>query len=164
MLAPLPVRSTGRTVVSTPWALVRRYEAMLGERFRLDVCASKENAKAPLWIDETMDAFETEWNFGSPCWMNPPFGRGIGHWLVRARQQSLKYGLTVVALLPVRTGTRWWAEHVDPVLSGKRLGWLHWISGRVAFEGEKAPPPFDCCVLGILPFPDIPVTRRVGLL
>ncbi len=155
--APVSVRSTGRTIVETPWELVRYYERhVIRHEFDLDVCAEADNAKAPFWITTELDAFRTNWvrpmDAGPAfCWMNPPFGREIERWLIRAQHQVTIFGSTVVALLPVRPGAGWWVRQVHPYLSSQRIGFVHFIKGRVPFVGEKDPPAFDCIVLGILP-------------
>ncbi|MGR5961327.1 DNA N-6-adenine-methyltransferase [Bacillus paranthracis] len=55
-----------------------------------------------------MDGLKQEWN--GTCWMNPPYGRGIGKWVKKAYESSLT-GSTVVCLLPARTDTRWWHDY-----------------------------------------------------
>jgi len=45
--------------------------------------------------------------------MNPPYGRGIGPWIAKARAEvEAARAALVCALLPVRTDTRWWQEHI----------------------------------------------------
>lgn len=50
--------------------------------FDLDVCALRENAKAPVFFTPEDDGLKQEW-FGK-CWMNPPYGREIGDWMRKA--------------------------------------------------------------------------------
>jgi hypothetical protein len=67
--------------------------------------------------------------------MNPPYGRGIGKWVARARSQSDRHGMVVVCLLPARTDTKWFADHCVH-------GEVRFIKGRLKFgrvnkAGEK---------------------------
>ncbi len=64
------------------------------------------NAKK--YFTPEMDGLKQEWN--GTCWMNPPYGRGIGKWVKKAYESSLT-GSTVVCLLPARTDTRWWHDY-----------------------------------------------------
>ena len=51
-------------------------------RFETDVCALPENAKCPHYFTPEVDGLAQAWS-GS-CWMNPPYGRGIGNWVEKA--------------------------------------------------------------------------------
>jgi site-specific DNA-methyltransferase (adenine-specific) len=62
--------------------------------------------------------------------MNPPYGRVIGRWVAKARQEAAN-GATVVALIPARTETTWWHENVMPHASEIRF-----IRGRLHFGGD----------------------------
>jgi site-specific DNA-methyltransferase (adenine-specific) len=43
--------------------------------------------------------------------MNPPYGREMKHWVAKAHTESLR-GATVVCLIPARTDTAYWHDHV----------------------------------------------------
>ena len=74
------------------------------------------------------------------CWMNPPYGRGIGKWVQKAYEESLK-GTLVVCLLPSRTDTKWWHDYV---MKAKEICF---IKGRLKFGGAKNSAPFPSCVV-----------------
>ena len=52
-------------------------------RFTLDVCAEEHSAKCKRYFTKKDNALNKEWN--GICWMNPPYGRGIGVWLHKER-------------------------------------------------------------------------------
>jgi hypothetical protein len=68
--------------------------------------------------------------------MNPPYGREINMWVEKATKEAGN-GALVVGLLPARTDTRWWHEHVDGHAS------IHFFAGRLVFgnAGNAAPFP-----------------------
>jgi DNA N-6-adenine-methyltransferase (Dam) len=64
--------------------------------------------------------------------MNPPYGMTIGQWVKKAAESDA----TVVALLPARTDTRWFHDHVY----GRAK--IRFIKGRLKFNDGKKPAPF----------------------
>ena len=56
-------------------------------------------------------------------WMNPPYGRGLEAWMAEARATAAT-GVTVRCLVPARTETKWFHEHVQRsgVVRSKRPG------------------------------------------
>jgi phage N-6-adenine-methyltransferase len=78
--------------------------------FTLDPCASPENACCPLYFTKEQDGLVQDWR-GHTVYMNPPYGRKIGHWMRKA-YESAQEGATVVCLIPARTDTRWWHAYV----------------------------------------------------
>lgn len=47
--------------------------------FELDVCADEFNAKCLAYFSKKYDRLKQDWR--GVCWMNPPYGRGIGKWV-----------------------------------------------------------------------------------
>lgn len=96
--------------------------------FRLDVCATAENAKCEHFFTKEQDALQHHWR-NQNCWMNPPYGRNIGDWVRKAFYESFQK--TVVCLLPASTDAAWWHAYVmryaDEVM---------FIKGRVKFKGK----------------------------
>jgi phage N-6-adenine-methyltransferase len=123
------------------WATPRHVFAALDceFQFELDVCASPTNAKCGRFFTAAEDGLAQEWT-GS-CWMNPPYGRGIGDWMEKAADSAVA-GAVVVALVPARTDTVWWHEQVMGRASEVRL-----IRGRLAFGDGRAPAPFPSAVV-----------------
>lgn len=113
-------------------------------RFDLDVAAAPHNAKCPRFYTEADNGLERPW-FGN-VWMNPPYDRTIEDWVLRAVQAVETFEANVVvALLPVRTGVSWWADHIE----GKHIVKFH--RGRLRFGGNKSHARFDSAVVIFLP-------------
>lgn len=110
-------------------------------RFDLDVCASAENAKCETFYTEEDDGLAQEWE--GNCWMNPPYGREIIHWMRKAYESSLR-GATVVCLVPARTDTKWWHEYA-------MKGEIEFIRGRLKFGDAKNSAPFPSAVVIFYP-------------
>jgi site-specific DNA-methyltransferase (adenine-specific) len=102
-------------------------------KFTLDVCASRENSKCPLYFDKQSNGLIREW-IGC-CWMNPPYGREIGKWVRKAYEESQK-ACTVVCLLPARTDTKWFHEFIY------NKAQIRFLKGRLKFGNSKNPAPF----------------------
>lgn len=132
---------------ATPRALFDELDAEFGP-FKVDVCASHQNAKCGTFYAKEQDGLVRPWGTG-PCWMNAPFGRGIERWVERAAIYGAA-GVTVVALLPARTDTRWFHRFVAPLLKDPSLGEVRFLPDRIRFEipGAKLERcPFPCMVV-----------------
>jgi phage N-6-adenine-methyltransferase len=121
---------------ATPGAFFAKCEERFGP-FDLDVCATPENAKCARFFTIIDDGLAQEWT--GMCWMNPPYGRGIGRWMRKAYESSLK-GATVVCLVPSRTDTAWWHDYA-------MRGRVEFIRGRLKFGGCKDNAPFPCALV-----------------
>jgi phage N-6-adenine-methyltransferase len=105
--------------------------------FERDVCATKDNAKcANFWTKED-NALEKEWE--GVCWMNPPYGTEIKHWMAKAKKSS-ENGATVVCLVPARPDTDWWW---DNVLDGQ----IRFLHGRLKWPQSETMAPFPSAVI-----------------
>jgi DNA N-6-adenine-methyltransferase (Dam). len=83
------------------------------------------------------------------CWCNPPYGKGIGRWIRKARD-STAVGTVVVCLLPARTDTAWWHDYVMEAAE------IRFIRGRIYFKSPEAPTNKDPRT----PFPSAVVVFR----
>lgn len=135
---------------STPRWLFDEIDSVF--HFTLDVAANNDNHKCSKWYGwyyfnedrssySLNDGLKQDWS-KEVCWMNPPYGREVGRWVNKARVESIR-GAVVVALLPARTDTKWFHDHV--------VSWVNYIGfikGRISFgsyngDGYKeAPAPF----------------------
>ncbi len=99
---------------NTSWPAVRDAQALIGQPFVLDVCATDaDTAKAREFITPQQDALQTEWLGASGAvWCNPPFTRKP-EFLTRAYWQARKWGRMVVVMIPYEPCTQWWREHVS---------------------------------------------------
>jgi len=114
----------------TPHDLFKRLDNQY--HFTLDVCASKRNRKCNHYYSPKVDALKQPWV--GVCWMNPPYGRQIKHWIKKAYETSLD-GATVVCLLPSRTDTAWFHDYC---VKGK----ITFLRGRLKFVGAENAAPF----------------------
>jgi hypothetical protein len=128
--------SSATEMWSTPQDFFDSWSAKVGG-FDLDVCASPENAKCPVFFDKQTDGLKQDW-FGK-CWMNPPYGREINKWMHKAYTENKK-GVTVVCLIPSRTDTRWWHDYAIH-------GEIVFIKGRLKFGKSKNSAPFPSAVV-----------------
>jgi phage N-6-adenine-methyltransferase len=79
---------------SPEWATPQAFfDALDAEfHFTLDVCATPENAKCARFFTEADDGLTQSWA-GETVWMNPPYGRVIGDWMRKARNESVTGGV-----------------------------------------------------------------------
>jgi phage N-6-adenine-methyltransferase len=129
-----PLMSSRIAEWSTPNDLFGELDDEFG--FGVDVCASTENAKTPVYFTREIDGLAQKWR--GVCWMNPPYGKGIGAWMAKAFDARL-HGATVVCLVPARTDTGWWWDHA-------RLGEIRFLRGRLRFS-DSDPAPFPSAVV-----------------
>jgi len=115
----------------------------------IDVCANAQNTKCIYYIDEEMNALETEWNIGKvrdgvtltlldteAVWCNPPYSL-TGDFVKCAYEQHLKHNLTIMMLIPTNTmSSAYWHEYIE----GKAE--YHPIKGRIRFLLNGKPTPF----------------------
>lgn len=122
--------SSGSTEWETPDALFKKYDNLY--HFTIDVCATAENTKCKKYFSPADNGLAQDW--AGVCWMNPPYGRGVEPWIKKA-YESVQSGAVVVALLPVRTDTKWFHRYIY----GKAE--IYFLEGRVKFaQGEKSGP------------------------
>lgn len=124
---------------STPQEFFDKYDEIYN--FNVDVCATDENAKCEKYFTQEQDGLAQEWV--GVCWMNPPYGREIKHWMKKAFESSQK-GATVVCLVPSRTDTIWWHDYA-------MKGSIEFIKGRLKFGGSKNSAPFPSAVVVFQP-------------
>lgn len=105
----------------------------------IDVAASAENTKLPRYFDEAMDGLVQDWT-GLRCWMNPPYGHSIGRWIKKAAESNAEI---VVALLPARTGPKWFHNFIyqKPNVD------IRFLPGRIKFSGMAGAGMFDSMIV-----------------
>jgi phage N-6-adenine-methyltransferase len=130
--------SSATDMWATPQSFFDRYDRLYS--FELDVCAVAENAKCKRFFSPEDDGLAQNWT-GS-CWMNPPYGRQIGHWMKKAATESKKNDALIVCLVPARTDTAWWHDWVIPHAST-----VEFVRGRIKFGGHMNSAPFPSAVV-----------------
>lgn len=136
--------STGNASVfhgwHTPPALFAAIENVVGG-FDLDPCAPENGAgpvRATIKFSATEDGLTREWR--GRVFMNPPYGTVIGHWIAKANDEA-KNGSQVIGLVPARTDTLWWHNHI----AGKSD--VIFLKGRLAFGDGKRAAPFPSALV-----------------
>jgi len=113
--------------------------------FDLDAAAHPDNALCvSKYLTEEDDALSIEEWPGESVWLNPPYGRQVGKFVAKAREQAEVYGKTVVVLIFARTDTRWWQDHAMEASA------IFLIRGRLKFHkatGEKDAAPAPSALL-----------------
>jgi phage N-6-adenine-methyltransferase len=137
-MTPKCLYSSASDLYSSPPDLFRELDRRFGP-LTLDVCALPENAKCPNFYTPEQDGLKQPWT--GRCWCNPPYGRKIRKWLLKAVKSALT-GATVVCLLPARVDTRWWHELVEPYAAV-----IEFVKGRLLFGGSKNKAPFASVVV-----------------
>jgi hypothetical protein len=80
-------------------------------------------------------------------YMNPPYGRTIGVWTTKLRDElRAGWATEAVALLPARTDALWWQELAPPVVCQ--------IRGRLRFSGYEQSAPFPSVAAYFGPSPE----------
>lgn len=134
----------------TPQSFYDTLDAEFG--FTVDACASTTNHKAPHYyaLDHAdphrRDGLAGDWAFdarnsGGSTYCNPPYGRGIDRWMAKAADTA-RAGVTVVCLVPARTDTRWFHDHV--LAEGAEV---RFVKGRLKFGNATAGAPFANLVI-----------------
>lgn len=105
--------------------------------FTLDPAATKNNAKCARFYTEKEDGLAQDWK-GERVFCNPPYGRVIGRWVEKMATGGADVS---VGLLPARTDTRWFHEHI----LGKAE--IRFIKGRLKFGGCENSAPFPSMIV-----------------
>ncbi|MCR6086841.1 phage N-6-adenine-methyltransferase [Staphylococcus aureus] len=108
--------------------------------FTLDPCSTHENAKCSKHFTIEENGLEQDWS-KDIVFMNPPYGRGIRHWIEKAYKESNK-GATVVCLIPARTDTTYWHDFIF----GKADD-IRFLRGRLKFGNSKNSAPFPSAIV-----------------
>lgn len=121
------------TSVTDEWATPLGFFATLDAEFgfTLDPCAAPHNTKCEQFFTREDDGLARPWP--GIVFMNPPYGRGIGDWIEKAHNEA-REGSIVVCLIPARTDTAYWHDHV------MRADEVRFVRGRMHFDGERKLP------------------------
>ncbi|MFQ5464211.1 MAG: DNA N-6-adenine-methyltransferase [Phycisphaerae bacterium] len=130
--------STGMTW-QTPAELLEILYAAFGI-FDLDPCSPVANrsaapVKAHVYYTEADDGLSIPWH--GTVYVNPPYGRSLKSWVAKA-EAEVRCGnaRTVVALIPARTDTRYWHQHIAGTAT------VFFLRGRLTFGSADAAAPF----------------------
>ena len=110
--------------------------------FDLDAAATPKSAKCQKYFTPDDDALQQDWG-GHTVFLNPPYGRTLNKWVEKAHGEGQKEGTTVVVLIPARTDTSYFHDHI----LGKAE--IRFLRGRLKFTDE------DGNVKDAAPFPSL---------
>jgi hypothetical protein len=133
--------AAGRQDWRTPPEVLDLVRAALRGRIDLDPCASREALGAGGLIGEQRnifgppDASGLEEPWAGRVYVNPPFD-GLAEWATKCRREHEEHGAEVILLLPARTDTAYWHEHVSTAKA------VCFWRGRMRFVGASASAPF----------------------
>jgi len=127
---------------SVEWATPQKFYDILNEEyeFTLDPCATADTAKCDKYFTEQDDGLSQDWT-GHTVFMNPPYGRGIKHWIKKAWDSSREKNTTVICLIPARTDTKYWHEYC---MKAHRI---FFIKGRLKFGDGSNSAPFPSAII-----------------
>ena len=132
--APMFTSNTGDWY--TPPEIVEAVRELFGI-IDLDPCSNSHEApNVPALVHFTRedDGLSRPW-FGR-VYLNPPYGKGIGPWIEKVREEHEAGRVTAaVVLVKAATDTRWFR------LLSERFPRCE-VAGRLKFSGCKAPAPF----------------------
>ena len=124
------------------WATPQSFFDALNEEFHftLDPAASDDNAKCEKYYTKEQNGLAQSWQ-GETVFCNPPYGRNVGEWVKRARDEYLLGACTVVMLLPSRTDTKWFHDYILGTAE------VRFVKGRLKFGDSKDAAPFPSIVV-----------------
>ena len=134
---PAPMFSSNTGDWYTPPEIVEAVRELFDGRIDLDPCSNSHEApNVPALVHFTRedDGLSRPWS--GRVYLNPPYGKGIGPWIEKVREEYEAGRVTAaVVLVKAATDTRWFR-----VLS-ERYPRCE-VAGRLKFSGCKAPAPF----------------------
>jgi site-specific DNA-methyltransferase (adenine-specific) len=121
------------------------------EHFTLDPCCTPENAKCPRYFTKEIDGLTQDWGTNR-VFVNPPYSQ-LRAWVCKCANAATG-GATVVLLIPARTDTRAFHDHVyDQSKHQFRPGVeVRFIKGRLKFGGSKNSAPFPSMICIFRPY------------
>ena len=108
--------------------------------FDLDPCACAQSTKCTNFFTEAENGLVKNWE-GFTSFVNPPYGRGIEKWIKKGYDEARKNNTKVVMLIPARTDTKYWHQHV------MKADEVYFIKGRLKFGDSKNSAPFPSAVI-----------------
>ncbi len=114
----------------------------------LDVCATFQNTKCPIFFNKESDGLKQDWD--QDFFMNPPFSKAK-FWIKKAFDEHRKFNVNGIAVLAARTDTKAWHDYI----LGQANCEVIFIQGRVKYLDEQSNPSINPS-----PFPSALVVWR----
>lgn len=106
-------------------------------KFSLDAAASSENSLCTKFYSLKDNGLTKDWS-KDVVYCNPPYDDNP-EWFKKFSSCKSK---SVVALVPIRAGTKYWFDYVYPSASE-----LFIFKGRLKFQNSNQVAPFDACLI-----------------
>ncbi len=128
----------------TPKALLEALYRVF-KRFDLDPCSptsTRRQAPVRARVHYTLDDDGLSLPWHGVVFLNPPYGRAIGQWIVKAKAEvAAGNARLALALVPARTDTSWWHEGV----AGSAT--VFFLRGRLSFDDSDQSAPFPSALV-----------------
>jgi hypothetical protein len=99
------------------------------------VCATQQNTKCILHINEKINSLRQDWDHDS--WCNPPHSM-TGDFVRKAYSEWLKNNINIILLIPANTvSTGYWHEYIEGITE------YHAVKGRIKFLRDGMPSKFQ---------------------
>lgn len=109
--------------------------------FTLDPCASDMTAKCTKYYTELEDGLSKDWG-GEVVFCNPPYGKQLSKWVKKCHEEGSKPHTTVVLLIPSRTDTKYFHEHIWNGAASE----VRFLRGRLKFGEATNSAPFPSLI------------------
>ena len=139
LAGPTIRRGKSLQVVETPDEFILAVTRKFGP-IAVDLAATNENAKAPIYIDPETDTFKQDWVKwlrGGLGWLNPEFDP-MDKWLDKCVLERRR-GAQFLVLTPASIGANWFWDYVRPFATTYSIG-------RLQFVGHTHSYPKDLLV------------------
>lgn len=126
----------------TPPEVVELVREVFGGTIHLDPCASPAASLAEVnftgpdldhGLAGAVDGLDAAWQ--GTVYVNPPFS-SLRAWVEKCQREHQEHGAEVILLMPARTDTRAWHQHVSTASA------VCLWRGRLTFVGAPASAPF----------------------
>ena len=107
--------------------------------FDLDVCATSDNHKCPVYFTKEDNGLTKNWG-GYRVWLNPPYSE-IDKWVEKAFRETRNDNTVVVMLIPSRTDTRYFHNYIYQRTE------IRFVKGRLHFNDSKGAAPFPSMIV-----------------
>jgi hypothetical protein len=112
------------------------------KKFDLDPCSPRKKGlvRARVRFTAEDDGMRLPWH--GVVFLNPPCGRTLASWVEKARAEfEAGRARVVVLLVPARTDTAYWHDHI----AGRANVWF--LRGRLRFSRSQQPAPFPLALV-----------------
>ena len=131
--------SVGQSWETPSWLLTVLYRVF---RFDLDPCSPRKKGLVKAKIRFTADDDGLSFSWHGTVFVNPPYGRTIGNWIAKARSKFDEGNAKrIVLLIPARTDTSYWHEHIEDQAK------VWFLRGRLKFSDGNQSAPFPSALV-----------------